>query len=148
MDRLASLVQVIGNRFVTSVFNVRSVFFEAGVKNTSSFTDVELSALGTMSDVCNVVCQADELLRDVHLGLWPVTLVSVCANEKTCSTFSVPPLHDCMARSGPWCSCGCRLTQPFRSSHQPHATDVNVVAFISDQLSVADSVKIAANSAA
>jgi len=70
VDGLASLVKVIGNRFVTSVFNVRNVFFEAGVKNTSSFTDVELSAFGTMNDVCNVVCQADELLRDVHLGHW------------------------------------------------------------------------------
>ena len=46
-----------------------------------SFTNVELSALGAMNDVYNVVRQAVELLRDVYLGLWPVTLVSVCANH-------------------------------------------------------------------
>ena len=31
VDDMASLVKVIGNRFVSSVFNVRKVFFEAGV---------------------------------------------------------------------------------------------------------------------
>ena len=47
------------------------MFFEApGVKGASSFTNVErLSALGAMNDVYNVVRQAVELLRDVHLGL-------------------------------------------------------------------------------
>ena len=66
---MASLVKVTGNRFVSLVFNVRKVFFEVGVKGVSSFAIVELSAFGTMNDTYNVVCQAVELLRDVHLGL-------------------------------------------------------------------------------
>ena len=77
MDGIASLVKVFSNSFVAPVFNVRKVFFEAGVKGASSFDDVELSALGTMSDVYSVVCQAVELLRDVHLGLRAITLVLV-----------------------------------------------------------------------
>ena len=97
---------MIGNRFVPPVFNVRKVFFEVGVKGTSSFADVELSAFGTMNDVYNVVCQAVELLRCVHLGL-RASNVGVGANESTCSTFCL------IAWSGPWCSCGW-LTQ-FRS---------------------------------
>ena len=51
VDGRASLVKVIGNRFVSSVFNVCKVFFEAGVKGVSSFTDAELRAFGTMNDV-------------------------------------------------------------------------------------------------
>ena len=31
------MVEVISNRFVSPVFNVRKVFFEAGVKGASSF---------------------------------------------------------------------------------------------------------------
>ena len=45
MNVVAGLVEVISNRFVSLVFNVRKVFFEAGVKGVSSFTDGELSAL-------------------------------------------------------------------------------------------------------
>ena len=41
---MASLVKVVGNRFVSLVFNVCKMFFEAGVKGASSFTDVELAA--------------------------------------------------------------------------------------------------------
>ena len=70
MDGVASLIEVIRNRFVSQVFNVRNVFFEAGVKGASSFPDVEVSAFGTVNDVYNVVRQAVELFRDVH----PVTL--------------------------------------------------------------------------
>ena len=77
MDGIASLVKVFSNSFVAPVFNVRKVFLEAGVKGASSFADVELSALGTMNDVYSVVCQAVELLRDVHLGLRAITLVLV-----------------------------------------------------------------------
>ena len=40
------------------MFNVCKVFFEAGVKGSSSFTDVELNASGAMNDVYNVVRQA------------------------------------------------------------------------------------------
>ena len=58
MDGVVSLVEVISNRFVSAVFNVRKVFFEAGVKG----------AFGAMNDVYNVR-QAVVLLRDVHLGL-------------------------------------------------------------------------------
>ena len=48
------------------------MFFEAppGVKGASSFTNVELSALGAMNeraDAYSVVRQAAELLRD---GIW------------------------------------------------------------------------------
>ena len=77
MHGVVILVEVISNRFVSPVFNVSMVFFEAGVKGVSSFTDVELSAFGVMNDVYNVVRQAVELLRDVHLGLSSVTLVLV-----------------------------------------------------------------------
>ena len=73
MDGVASLIEVIRNRFVSQVFNVRNVFFEAGVKGASSFPDVEVSAFGTVNDVYNVVRQAVELFGDVH----PVTLVLV-----------------------------------------------------------------------
>ena len=48
VDGVAGLVEVISNRFVSLVFNVRKVFFEAGVKGVSSFTDAELSALHQM----------------------------------------------------------------------------------------------------
>ena len=96
---MASLAEVIGNRFVSPVFNVRKVFFEAGVKGASSFTDVEFSAFGAMNDVYNVVRQAAELLRDVHLGL-RASNVGVGADERTCSTFRL------IAWSDPWCSCG------------------------------------------
>ena len=77
VDGVVSLVAVISNRFISPVFKVRKVFFEAGVKGASSFTDVELSAFGTMNDVYSVVCQAVELLRDVYLGLRAITLVLV-----------------------------------------------------------------------
>ena len=69
MDGVASLFKVISSRFVSAVFNARKVFFEASVKGASSFTEVELRAFGAMNDVYNVVGQAAELLRDVHLGL-------------------------------------------------------------------------------
>ena len=39
-----------------------------------------------MNDVYNVICQAVELLRDVHLGLRAGD-VGVGADERTCSTF-------------------------------------------------------------
>ena len=67
VDGVDSLVKVIGNRFVSSVFNVCKVFFEAGVKGASTFTNVELSAFGTMNDIYSVVRHAVELLFDVHL---------------------------------------------------------------------------------
>ena len=38
MDGVASLVEVISNRYVVPVFKVGKVFFEAGVKGVSSFT--------------------------------------------------------------------------------------------------------------
>ena len=74
MDGVVSLVEVISNRFVSAVFNVRKVFFEAGVKGVSSFTDVDLSAFGAM------VRQAVELLRMFIWDLGPVTLVLVLMN--------------------------------------------------------------------
>ena len=40
------------------MFNVCKVFFEAGIKGASSFTDIELNASGAMNDVYNVVRQA------------------------------------------------------------------------------------------
>ena len=69
VDGLVSLVKKTVNRFVSPVFNVCKVFFEAGVKGASSFTDAELSTFGAMKDVYNVVHQAVQLLHDVHLGL-------------------------------------------------------------------------------
>ena len=36
MDGGAGLAEVISNRFVSPVFNVRKVFFEAGVKGAST----------------------------------------------------------------------------------------------------------------
>ena len=115
VDGVVSLADMISNRFVSPVFNVRKVFFEAGVKGASSFTHVKLSAFGAVNDVYNVVRQAVELLRDVHLGL-SASNVGAVADERTCSTFCL------IAWSGPWCSCGW-FTQ-FRS-HQ-HVTDVSV----------------------
>ena len=60
VDGVVSLVEVISNRFVSPVFNVRKVFFEVGVPGASSFTDVELCAFGAMNDVYSVVRQAVE----------------------------------------------------------------------------------------
>ena len=51
VDGVVSLVEVISSRFASPVFNVRKVFFEAGVKGASNFTDVDLSAFGAMNDV-------------------------------------------------------------------------------------------------
>ena len=51
MDGVASLAEVISNKFVSPVFDVHTVFFDAGVKGASSFTDAELSASGAMNDV-------------------------------------------------------------------------------------------------
>ena len=106
VDGVVSLAEVISNRFVSPVFNVCKVLYEAGVKDASTFTDVELSAFGAVNDVYSVVRQAVELLRDVHLGLRDSN-VGVGADERTCSTFCL------IAWSGPLCSCGW-LTQ-FRS---------------------------------
>ena len=117
VDGVVSLVEVISSRFVSPVFNVRKVIFEAGVKGASSFADIELSAFGAMNDVYNGVRQAVELLRDVHLGL-RASNVRVGADKRTRSTFCL----------NAWCFCGW-LTQ-FRS-HQ-HVTDVSV-AFVCDQ---------------
>ena len=58
------------------------------------------------NDVCNVVYQAVELLRGVHLGL-RASNIGVGADERTYSTFCL------IAWSGRGCSCGW-LTQ-FRS---------------------------------
>ena len=81
VDGVASLVKVISNRFVSAVFNFRKVFFEANVKGVSSFIDVE-GAFGAVNDVYNVVRQAVELLRDVHLGL-RASNVGAGADERT-----------------------------------------------------------------
>ena len=86
VDGVVSVVEVISNRFVSPVFNVHKVFFEAGVKGVSSFINVELSTFGAMNDVYNVVRQAVELLRDVHLGL-RASNVGVGADKRTYSTF-------------------------------------------------------------
>ena len=67
VNGVVSLVEVISNTFVSAVFNVCKVFFEVGVKGASSFTNVELSAFGTMNDIYSVVRHAVELLFDVHL---------------------------------------------------------------------------------
>ena len=64
VDGLVSLVDSISNRFVSLVFSVCKVSFEAGVKGASSFTDAKLSTFGAMNDVYNVVHQAVELLCD------------------------------------------------------------------------------------
>ena len=96
MDGVASLVEVISNMLVSPVFKVRKVFFETGVNGASCFTDVELSAFCTMYDVWNVVHQAVELFRGVHLGL-RTSNFGVSADERTCSTFCL------ITWSGPWC---------------------------------------------
>ena len=62
MDGVASFG--ISHIFVSAAFNVRKVFFEAGIKRASSFTDVELSSSGAINDVYNVVRQAVELFRE------------------------------------------------------------------------------------
>ena len=74
-----------------------------------------------MNDAYNIVRQAVEMLRDVHLGL-RASNVGVGADERTPYTFCL------IAWSGPWCSCGW-LTQ--LRSHQ-HVMDVGVV-FVCDQ---------------
>ena len=84
MDGVVSLAEAISNRFVSAVFNVGKVLFEAGVKGASTFTDVELSASGGMNGWYNVR-QAVELFRDFHLGL-RASNDGVGANERICST--------------------------------------------------------------
>ena len=61
----------------TGIFYVRKMFFEVGVKGASSFTDVELSASGTMNDVYNVVSEAVciryslyQMRSALHQGNW------------------------------------------------------------------------------
>ena len=69
---------------MSPVFNVRKVFFEAGVKGTSSLallSLVQVSAFGTMNNAYNVVLKV--VFRDVHLGFW-TTDVGVGAYEGTC----------------------------------------------------------------
>ena len=95
------------------------MFSEAGVKDASSFTEVKLSASGAMNDVCIVVRQAVELLRDVDVGLRASNVgvgVGVGADERTRFTCCL------IAWSGPWSSCG--WMTHFRW-HQ-HATDLGV----------------------
>ena len=122
MDGVAGLVEMIRwlNRFVSPVFSVCKVFFEAGVKGTSSFTDVELSGSGAMHDGYNAVRQAVELFRGVYLRL-RTSNVGIGADETTCFTFCL------IAWSGPWCSCGW-LTQLRSHQHVPDS-----VAFVCDQ---------------
>ena len=72
-DGVASLVEIISSRL--NCLSCASCL--QGVKGASSFTDVELRVFGTRHDVYNVVCQAVELFRGVHLDLGPVTLVLV-----------------------------------------------------------------------
>ena len=86
MDGVASLVEVISNRFVFPVFNVCKVFFEVDVMGASNITDVDMSASGAMNDIQNVVCQAVELFHDVRLRLG-TSNVGIGADERTCSTF-------------------------------------------------------------
>ena len=52
-----------------------------------------------MNDVYNVVRQAVELFRDVHLGLRAGN-AGIDADERTCSTCCL------IAWCGPWCSFG------------------------------------------
>ena len=120
MDGVASLAEMISSRFVPALFNVHKVFFEVGVKDASSFTDVTLSAPGAKNDIHSVVRQAVELFRDVHVGL-RASSIGVGADERTCSTFCL------IAWSGPWCSCGW-LTQLRSHQHVPDS-----VAFVCDQ---------------
>ena len=45
MDSVGSLAEVISNRFISQVFNIRKcLFFEAGANSASTFTGAELSA--------------------------------------------------------------------------------------------------------
>ena len=85
MDGEASLAEVISNRFVSPVFNVRMVFFKMGVKGASSFTNVELRASGAMNDIYTML-YVRQLNCDVHLGL-RTSNVGIGADERTCSTF-------------------------------------------------------------
>ena len=55
MDGVSSLVEMVGNRFVPVVFYVSQMFFEAGIKDMSSFVDVEFGAIGAVYNVHNVV---------------------------------------------------------------------------------------------
>ena len=86
VDGVISLVEVISNRFVSLVFNVHRMFFDAGVNGVSSFINVELSTFGAMNDIYSVIRQAVELLHDVHLGL-RASNVGVGVDEMTYSTF-------------------------------------------------------------
>ena len=55
IDGVASLVEATGNKFVSLAFNIRKIFFEVVVKSASSFADVVLNVIGTMSNACNCV---------------------------------------------------------------------------------------------
>ena len=76
MNGVASLVEVISNRVVSLLINVRKVLFKAGVTGASSFTEVDLSASGAMNDVCTM-----SYVRQLNVmfiwDLGPVTLVLV-----------------------------------------------------------------------
>ena len=52
VDGMSSLVVMVSSRFV---HDVSQMFFEAGIKDMSSFVDVEFGAIGAVYNVHNVV---------------------------------------------------------------------------------------------
>ena len=57
------------------MFKVRKVFFEAGVKGVSSFTDVDLSAFGAMNDVFMYTMLYVRQLNCFVMFIWDLTPV-------------------------------------------------------------------------
>ena len=76
-NAVVSLVEVISNRFVSPAFNVREVFFEAGVKGASSFIEVELSASSARNTYAMLYVMQLNIFVMFIWDLGPVTLVLV-----------------------------------------------------------------------
>ena len=86
------------NRFVSALFDVRKVFFEAGAKGAPSLTDAELSAFW-----CNEWC-----MQCCTSGSWTVSWYS-SGTKGHASNVGVGAdvmTFGLTAWSGPWCSCG------------------------------------------
>ena len=61
VDRVISLVEVVGSRFVPVVFHVCRMFFEAGVKDVFSFHRCRVWLFGVVNNIHEVVHLAVEL---------------------------------------------------------------------------------------
>ena len=96
---MSSLLEVVGNKFSLVVFDVSQVFFEVGVKDASSFADVEIGTFDGRNNEHAVVRLAVELFGGVQLGF---RSFGVGGSTDEGARFAFPVV----ACSHSWCSGG------------------------------------------